>query len=30
MWAVGEIGLSHERIDIGGRSEKNRDAAFLP
>ena len=22
MWAVGEIGLPHERIDIGGRSAR--------
>jgi glutathione S-transferase len=29
MWAVGEIGLPHERIDIGGPFGKNRDAAYL-
>ena len=29
MWAVGEIGLSHGRIDIGGPFGKNRDAAYL-
>jgi glutathione S-transferase len=29
MWAVGEIGLSHERIDIGGPFGKNREAAYL-
>jgi len=29
MWAVGEIGLPHERIDIGGPFGKNRDPAYL-
>ena len=29
MWAVGEIALSHERIDIGGPFGKNREAAYL-
>jgi glutathione S-transferase len=29
MWAIGEIGLSHERIDIGGPFGKNREAAYL-
>ena len=29
MWAVGEIGLSHERIDIGGAFGKNREPAYL-
>jgi len=29
MWAIGEIGLAHERIDIGGPFGKNRDAAYL-
>jgi glutathione S-transferase len=29
MWAVGEIGLSHERIDIGGPFGKNREATYL-
>ena len=29
MWAVGEIGLPHERIDIGGAFGKNREAAYL-
>ena len=29
MWAVAEIGLSHERIDIGGPFGKNREAAYL-
>src|SRR5215475_13473011 len=29
MWAIGEIGLPHERIDIAGPFGKNRDAAYL-
>jgi glutathione S-transferase len=29
MWAVGEIGLPHERIDVGGPYGKNREAAYL-
>jgi glutathione S-transferase len=29
MWAVVEIGLPHERIDIGGPFGKNREAAYL-
>ena len=29
MWAIGEIGLSHERIDIGGPFGKNREAEYL-
>ena len=29
MWAVGEIGLPHERIDIGGQFGKNREPAYL-
>lgn len=29
MWAVGELGLAHERIDIGGPFGKNREAAYL-
>src|ERR1700761_3496058 len=29
MWAVGEIGLPHERIDIGGSYGKNREPAYL-
>ncbi len=29
MWAIGEIGLPHERIDIGGPFGKNRDPAYL-
>jgi glutathione S-transferase len=29
MWAVGEIGLPHERIDIGGHFGKNNEPAYL-
>jgi glutathione S-transferase len=29
MWAVGELGLPHERIDIGGAFGKNREPAYL-
>ncbi len=29
MWAIGEIGLPHQRIDIGGPFGKNREAAYL-
>jgi glutathione S-transferase len=29
MWAVGELGLSHERIDVGGAFGKNREPAYL-
>jgi glutathione S-transferase len=29
MFAVGELGLSHERIDIGGAFGKNREPAYL-
>ncbi len=29
MWAVAEIGLPHERIDIGGSFGKSREAAYL-
>jgi len=29
MWAVGEIGLAHECIDIGGPFGKNREPAYL-
>ena len=29
MWAVDEIGLPHERIDIGGPFGKNREATYL-
>jgi glutathione S-transferase len=29
MWAVGELKLPHERIDIGGPFGKNREPAYL-
>jgi glutathione S-transferase len=29
MWAIGEIGLPHQRIDIGGPFGQNRDPAYL-
>jgi glutathione S-transferase len=29
MWAIGEIGLEHQRIDVGGPFGKNREAAYL-
>jgi glutathione S-transferase len=29
MWAIGEIGLPHERIDIGGPFGRNREPAYL-
>jgi len=29
MWAIAEIGLPHERIDIGGPFGKNREPAYL-
>jgi glutathione S-transferase len=29
MWAVGELGLTHERIDIGGPFGKNNEPAYL-
>jgi glutathione S-transferase len=29
MWAIGEIGLPYERIDIGGPFGKNREPAYL-
>jgi glutathione S-transferase len=29
MWAVVEIGLAHERLDVGGPFGKNREAAYL-
>ena len=29
MWAIGEIGLPHERIDVGGAFGKTREAAYL-
>jgi glutathione S-transferase len=29
MWAIGEIGLPYERIDVGGAFGKNREAEYL-
>src|SRR5471032_845207 len=29
MWAVGELGLEHERIDIGGVFGMNKEPAYL-
>ncbi|HET9685804.1 MAG TPA: glutathione S-transferase family protein [Pseudolabrys sp.] len=29
MWAVGELKLEHERIDVGGPFGKNREPAYL-
>jgi glutathione S-transferase len=29
MWAIGEIGLAHERIDVGGPFGKNREPDYL-
>jgi glutathione S-transferase len=29
MWAVGELGLPHERIDIGGAFGKNKEPDYL-
>ena len=29
MWAVGELGLPHERIDVGGSFGKNNEPAYL-
>lgn len=29
MWALGELGLPHERIDVGGAFGKNREPAYL-
>jgi glutathione S-transferase len=29
MWAVGELGLEHTRIDIGGAFGKNREPTYL-
>jgi glutathione S-transferase len=29
MWAIGELGLAHRRIDVGGSFGKNRDASYL-
>ena len=29
MWAVGELKLAHQRIDVGGAFGKNREPAYL-
>jgi len=29
MWAVGELNLEHERIDVGGAFGKNKEPAYL-
>ena len=29
MWAVGELGLPHQRIDIGGAFGRNKEPAYL-
>ncbi|MBL8700347.1 MAG: glutathione S-transferase family protein [Alphaproteobacteria bacterium] len=29
MWAIGELGLGHERVDIGGPFGGNKDAPYL-
>jgi glutathione S-transferase len=29
MWAIGDLGLEHERVDIGGPFGKNKEAAYL-
>ena len=29
MWAVGELALPHERIDVGGSFGKNNEPAYL-
>jgi glutathione S-transferase len=29
MWAIGELGVAHERVDIGGPFGGNREAAYL-
>jgi glutathione S-transferase len=29
MWAVGELGLAYERIDVGGAFGKNREPGYL-
>ncbi|MGH6684452.1 MAG: glutathione S-transferase, partial [Pseudolabrys sp.] len=29
MWAVGELGLEHNRIDVGGAFGKNKEPAYL-
>ena len=29
MWAIGELGLTHTRIDVGGAFGKNKEAPYL-
>jgi len=29
MWALGEVGVPHERIDVGGSFGKNNEPAYL-
>ena len=29
MWAIGDLGLAHERVDIGGPFGKNKEPAYL-
>jgi glutathione S-transferase len=29
MWAIGELGIAHERIDIGGKYGMNREPKYL-
>ncbi|MFZ1088711.1 MAG: glutathione S-transferase N-terminal domain-containing protein, partial [Xanthobacteraceae bacterium] len=29
MWAIGELALPHERIDVGGSFGKNKEPAYL-
>jgi len=29
MWAIGELGLEHERVDIGGPFGRNKEPAYL-
>ena len=29
MWVIGELGLEHERFDVGGAFGKNREPAYL-
>src|SRR5205814_8109110 len=29
MWAVGELGLEHERIDVGGKFGRNKEPVYL-
>ena len=29
MWALGELGVPHERIDVGGAFGKNNEPAYL-